>query len=253
MNKVVLFSPNRHILYTTTVAAMLIQHGIQISAIFVRKLINPRRVFSEFQRDGMRLLNKIWRKLFLRQAAYHPENFETIIDFRRKNDITISKVDDFQKKYSVPVFYCDTLNDPIVVNGLGQIQPDLVVFTGGGLIRQEVLENAGNGVINCHMGVLPSYRGMDVVEWPILERHFDQVGITVHFMDKGLDTGDILRVRHIPLLSDETIPQLRDRIEPIMCQTLVETTIDFLQGKAARQPQSLQGHRGRSLPSCCTN
>ena len=240
MKKVIVFSPNRYSLYTTTVTSMLIQQGIQVSAIFVRKLINPSRALQEFQRDGTRLLKKIWKKLFLRQAAYHPGNFETILDLRRNNNITYSKVDDFQTNHSIPVFFCSTLNDPVVVDGLCQFKPDLVMFTGGGLIRQEVLDNSGHGVLNCHMGLLPHYRGMDVVEWPILESNFDQVGISVHFMDKGVDTGDILHIRHIQLQSDETIAELRIRMEPIMCQAFVDTCVDFLNGKVKRQPQSIQ-------------
>jgi hypothetical protein len=239
MRKIIVFSPNRFSLYTTTVTAMLIQRGIQVSAIYVRKLINPSRVLSEFHRDGSRLLKKVWKKLFLRQAAYHAANFENIISFRKRYNISITSLDEFQARYSIPVIYCSSLNDPVVVNGLQEIKPDLVVFTGGGLIRQEVLENSGNGVLNCHMGVLPLYRGMDVVEWPILEGHFDQVGITVHFMDKGVDTGDILHVSHIQPQSSETIADLRGRIEPIMCQTLVDTCIDFINGKIERQPQSM--------------
>jgi methionyl-tRNA formyltransferase len=240
MKKLIIFSPNRYSLYTTTVTAMLIQSGIHISAIYVRNMINPNRILTEFQRDGNRLLKKIWKKLFLRQSAYHPGNFETIVDFRKKNQISLTKVDDFHLRNSIPVINCSTLNDPIVVNGLKKIQPDLVVFTGGGLIKQEILENSGHGVLNCHMGVLPPYRGMDVVEWPLLEGHMDQVGITVHFMDKGVDTGDILRVRKIQPNSTETLAELRDRMEPIMCQIIVETCIDFLQGKVERNPQSRQ-------------
>jgi folate-dependent phosphoribosylglycinamide formyltransferase PurN len=238
MNKIFIFSPNRYSLYTTTVTAMLIQHGLQVSAIYVRKLINPSRVISEFKRDGTRLLKKVWKKLFLRQAAYPDTNFENIISFRKKNNLSITKLDEFQTRYSIPVIYCSNLNDDVVIKGLQKTRPDLVVFTGGGLIRQEVLENSGNGVLNCHMGVLPLYRGMDVVEWPMLEGHFDQVGITVHFMDKGVDTGDILRVSHVQPNSNETITGLRDRIEPIMCQTLVDTCYDFLGGKIERHPQS---------------
>ena len=240
MKKVIVFSPNRYSLYTTTVSEMLIQRGVTISAIYVRKLINPARMFSEFRRDGSRLLKKIWKKLFLRQAAYRKNDLENILSFRKKNHISISKLDDFQSKYSIPVISCSNLNDPVVIKGLQEIQPDLVVFTGGGLIRQEILSNSGNGVLNCHMGTLPPYRGMDVIEWPILEDHFDQIGITVHFMDQGLDTGDILQVRPIQANQDETISVLRDRIEPIMCQTLVDTCVDFLNGSVARRPQDIQ-------------
>lgn len=239
MSKVCVFSPNRFSLYTTTVTGMLIQRGVQVSAIYVRRLINPARALQEFRRDGNRLLTKIWKKLFLRQAAYHPEDYETILNLRKRNKITLSDIEDFRKLHSIPVHYCDTLNDPVVVDGLSQIKPDLVVFTGGGLIRQTVLDNSGHGVVNCHMGVLPQYRGMDVVEWPILEGHFDRVGITVHFMDKGVDTGDILHVRQIPLQLSETIHDLRNRMEPSMCQALVDTCDNFLKGELVRQPQAV--------------
>jgi len=239
MARIIIFSPNRYSLYTTTVTEMLIQRGVMVSSIYVRKLINPSRVLSEFHRDGSRLLKKVWKKLFLRQAAYHNGNIENILSFRKKNNISITKLDEFQYKYSIPVIACSSLNDDAVVNGLKEIQPDLVIFTGGGLIRQDVLANSGNGVLNCHMGLLPPYRGMDVVEWPILEDHIEQIGITVHFMDQGLDTGDILRTRQIQPHSGENIAELRDRIEPIMCQTLVDTCIDFLNGKIKRQPQNI--------------
>jgi methionyl-tRNA formyltransferase len=240
MSKIIVFSPNRYSLYTTTVTGMLIQRGVQVSAIYVRRLINPARAIQEFRRDGGRLLAKVWKKLFLRQAAYRPENYETILDLRRRNNITVSDIEDFKKLHSIPVHYCATLNDPAVVDGLRQFNPDLVVFTGGGLIRQEVLDNSGHGVVNCHMGVLPQYRGMDVVEWPILEGHFDQVGITVHFMDKGVDTGDILYVRQILLQPSETIKDLRNRMEPIMCRALVDTCDNFLKGELGRQPQAIK-------------
>lgn len=239
MNKVIIFSPNRYSLYTTTVTAMLIQRGVQVSAIYVRRLLNPARALQELRRDGSRLLHKVWKKLLLRQAAYHSEKYETILDLRRRNNITTSDVEDFKRGYAIPVHYCSNLNDPAVVEGLKSYKPDLIVFTGGGLIRQAILENSGHGVVNCHMGVLPPYRGMDVVEWPILENHFDQVGITVHFMDKGVDTGDILQIQKVPLQLSEAISDLRNRMEPIMCQSLVDTCEQFLQGKIMRQLQTV--------------
>jgi methionyl-tRNA formyltransferase len=47
------------------------------------------------------------------------------------------------------------------------------------------------------MSIVPDYRGMDVVEWPILHGEPDKVGLTVHVMDSGIDTGDILSIRTI--------------------------------------------------------
>jgi len=242
MTGIVIFSPNRFSLYTCTVSELLIQRGQKVSAIFVRRLFNPSRLGSEYQRDGKRLLTKIWKKLFLRQAAY-TGRAENIVSFREKIGISASNVQQLNKVYSIPVFSCSDLNDDLVLNGLEKFSPDLVVFTGGGLIRQPVLDLAGQGVINCHMGVLPEFRGMDVVEWPLLLDRPDQVGISVHFMDKGLDTGDILAVQRIIPKPGESVTNLRERMEPIMCQFLVDTCCDFLDGKVARKPQLLKEGR----------
>ena len=46
------------------------------------------------------------------------------------------------------------------------------------------------------MGLLPKYRGMDVVEWPIIDKSFN-LGLTTHLIYKGVDTGDIIEQKHI--------------------------------------------------------
>jgi methionyl-tRNA formyltransferase len=240
MSRVVIFSPSRFSLYTTTVAEMLRRRDVDICSIVVMRLFNYRRFTSEIARDGTRLLRKIWKKLVLREKGYRADDVETIVGYRREHTINYRNVDAFCRRWDVPVVYCDTLNDLGVIDQLDRDKPDLVVFTGGGLIRGDVLDRSGNGVVNCHMGVLPKYRGMDVVEWPILEGETDQVGVTVHFMDRGVDTGDILTIRYIEPRRDESIARLRTRFEPIMCEAMVETCIDFLGGKLTRRPQRIE-------------
>jgi methionyl-tRNA formyltransferase len=237
MKKVVIFSPSRFSLYTIAVTTLLWRSQVDIAGIFVRRLVNPARFTSEFRRDGTRLLKKIWKKLVLRERAYTPADFETLADFMRSEDILYKNVDALAKELGIPLHYCKDLNDPIVVEQLHRIQPDLVVFTGGGLIRKEVLANSGAGILNCHMGMLPKYRGMDVVEWPILEGDLKHIGMTVHFMDEGVDTGDILRTRQVEFAAGESIKQIRDRFEPIMCRELASACLDYLDGKLKRKPQ----------------
>jgi folate-dependent phosphoribosylglycinamide formyltransferase PurN len=243
MSAVVVFSPSRFSLYTICVTELLKRNNIQVKAIFVRRLFNPDRFFSELSRDGSRLLKKIWKKLVLRENAYRTNDYETIADFMRKENIGFKSVDDFKDKYGIPIVYCNDLNDSIVVEGIKKAKPDLVVFTGGGLIRQDILENSGAGILNCHMGVLPHYRGMDVIEWPILENNPQEIGMTVHFMDKGVDTGDILRVRKVEIASNESIKQIRERFEPIMCREMVAACLDYLEGKLQRIPQKQKDGR----------
>lgn len=243
MKKVVVFSPSRFSLYTICVVELLEKRGIHVSAIVVRKLFNPKRFFSEFARDGSRLLKKIWKKLVLRKSGYSKRDYQTIIDLMNENGISVKSVDVFEKKYGTSIVYCEDLNDPVVVDTLKKVQPDLIAFTGGGLIRKEVLDHSGAGILNCHMGMLPKYRGMDVVEWPILEACFGQVGMTVHFMDEGVDTGDILQVRKVEITPQETIKQIRERFEPLMCQEMVTACAEYLKDNLQRKPQ--RGDEGK--------
>ena len=237
MSSVVIFSPSRYSLYTISVTEMLRRSGVDVRAVIVRKLVNPGRFVSEFRRDGSRLLKKIWKKLVLRERAYSEQTFETMASFMRSEGIAFKSVDAITKAFDIPIQYCGDLNDPEVVQTLQHLKPDLVVFTGGGLIRKEVLANAGAGVVNCHMGMLPKYRGMDVVEWPILEGDLEHIGMTVHFMDEGVDTGDILRTRRVEFAPGDTIKQIRDRFEPLMCREIAAICVEYLTGKVKRQPQ----------------
>lgn len=243
MSAVVVFSPSRYSLYTICVTELLRQRRIDVKAIVVTKLLNPRRFFSEYSRDGSRLLAKIWKKLVLRKRTYRHADYETTLRLMQERGITIGRVDQFEKDHGIPVVSCHDLNDRVVVETLKRTRPRLVVFTGGGLIRAEVLAHAGEGILNCHMGILPRYRGMDVVEWPLLEGKPDHVGMTVHFMDAGIDTGDILRLQRIPLEPQDDIERLRNRFEPAMCRLLTETCIDYLQGRLERRPQRPQDGR----------
>ena len=138
------------------------------------------------------------------------------------------------------IHYVDDINSEYVEGLFRDYNTDLVVFTGGGMIRENILNNSGAGVINCHMGILPMYRGMDVVEWPLLHNDFNSIGVTLHFMAKGVDTGDILKITKIQLKPKDTIKKLRVRFEPLMAKEMVDVVIKYLQGKMIHQAQKIQ-------------
>jgi len=234
--KVALFSPNPKSLYSTSVCELLIRNDIKVEAVFIKKF-TISRFRKEFSRDGKRLLIKIWKKLVLKNKAYNAfSNQETILSFRKSENIELKDLRELSNR-GIEVNFVEDLNDAFVENILKQRGIDLVVFTGGGLIRENILRASGFGVLNCHMGKLPEYRGMDVVEWPLLKNDFNSIGFTVHFMDSGVDTGDILKIFDVKILKGDTINTLRVRFEPIMTRYFVETVIDFLNNKITPQIQ----------------
>jgi methionyl-tRNA formyltransferase len=234
--KVALISPNPASFYSTSVAELLLRNNVDLKIVFVKKF-TLKRFKDEFSRDGVRLLKKIWKKLILKKRVYDKFlEVETIMAFRSKQKIRIKNIKELKKK-GVEVYFVDDLNGSFVENKLKEKQVDLTVFTGGGLIRQNILDISGAGVLNCHMGILPEYRGMDVIEWPLFKRDFGNIGFTVHFMDNGVDTGDILKVFYIQLEKKETIKSLRIRFEPLMTLYFVETIVSFLNDEIKRKPQ----------------
>lgn len=237
--RVLIISPSRYSIYTMCAAERLRRENCEVVGILVRKLLNLDRVRSEWRRDGGLLLKKVWRKLVLRERAYAKGTQGTLRDEKVRLGLAAKTVEDYARTHGIPVYACDDLNAAGAVEFARACRADLAFFTGGGLVRAPLLEACGAGVLNAHLGVLPRYRGMDVVEWPLLEGKLGQLGITVHFMDTGLDTGDLLRVRSVDVGSFTNIASLRDHLEGLLCDSIVTAGLDYLAGKVARTPQKL--------------
>ena len=234
--RVVVFSPNPGSLYTTAVCELLLRRGIAVSAVVVRRF-TWKRFRQEFARDGRRVIQKAWDKLVMGERA---RTAVGLASFRQAHAISWKSIWAMSERYDFPIVSCGTLNDAHVEKLLRNVTPALVVFTGGGLIREHILSASGAGVVNCHAGVLPDYRGMDVVEWAALSGDFEKIGCTVHFMNRGLDTGDILRVHRVRVVPGDTCASIRNRIEALMPEALVDAVAGFLDGTLERLPQKVE-------------
>jgi len=238
MKRVVVFSPSNFSLNTLCITALLHLKGVEVEAVIIRELLSLKRIIFELTKNGFSgLVRRIWIKVFLCAMAYDKQRVDNIASFKKELGLKFNTVKQLGRYYGIPVIFCKDLNDDAAVSHLKKINPDAVIFTGGGLIRKKVLEYAGSGVINAHPGILPLYRGMDVTEWAILENRFDCLGFTIHFMDNGVDTGDILRTEKIELTGCENLKQYKDRIERTACEEIVNTAIDYLDGLVERKPQ----------------
>lgn len=239
----VVFSPSPYSLHTLAVLELLRVHGVRVQGVAVRRLLNPKRLRHELGRDGARLVRKVWKKLVLRRHAYPTRGYPTLADVVAELGVTQGTVPAWARDHGVPLWPCATLNDPVVLEGLRTHRPRVVLFTGGGLLRSPILDAAGAGVINPHMGFLPPYRGMDVVEWPVLEGWGDEVGLCVHFMVPGLDQGDLLVMHRAPREGTHDFVQLRERMEALMPHASVGAALRVLRGELEPTPQVLEHGR----------
>jgi len=96
-----------------------------------------------------------------------------------------------------------------------------VVVAYGQILPQNVLDMPGNACLNIHASLLPKYRGASPIQAAIREGDAES-GITIMWMDAGLDTGDILLQHKLPLTADETGGSLHDRLADIAPAALEE-------------------------------
>jgi methionyl-tRNA formyltransferase len=190
--KIVVFSPNMYSIYTLSTLYLLKRNGFDIEAVIVRRLFNIKRIHKELTRDGIRLVKKVIRKLILKDSKRFDKNGRNLSDVKNELNISDRSVYAWCKENHVKLMMCNTLNDSSVVTELKQIAPDYGVFTGGGIISSNVIKCFNQGILNCHCGILPHYRGMDVIEWPTLLSDRENSGLTVHFMSNDIDEGEII-------------------------------------------------------------
>lgn len=125
-----------------------------------------------------------------------------------------------------------------IVEELKILAPDfIVVIAYGQILPTSVLEIPKIACINVHASLLPRYRGASCLQAPILNGD-SETGVTIMLMDKGLDTGDILRQEKINLIGDENLETVHDKLSKLGASILGDTLIDFIEGKIVAQKQN---------------
>ena len=142
-----------------------------------------------------------------------------------------------------------SLNSPRMIRALEQLVPDLVVLAGCTIITPEVIGVAKQGTVNSHPGLLPWVRGNGVVAHALLRGV--PVGVTCHRVDKGIDTGPVLRRRLAPVTGSE---RSLAELEAAADRAAVELLVDVVESAratgtiAAGQPQRARYPLCRWLP-----
>ncbi len=121
---------------------------------------------------------------------------------------------------------------------LRQLSPDLIVVVAyGQILKTAVLDLPALGCVNLHTSLLPKYRGAAPIQWAIVNG--DSVtGVTTMYMDKGMDTGDIIAQKSLPIGSDATAAEIHDNLAEIGAEELTKTVTAIRNGIISRIPQN---------------
>ena len=156
----------------------------------------------------------------------------------RKHILTPPPVKVCAQENGIPVYQPDTLRDGKATEILKEINPDaIVVVAYGKILPEEILNIPKYGCINGHASLLPKYRGASPIQWCIVCGE-TETGVTTMYMDKGMDTGDILETARVKIGDSETAEQLFDRLSVVSAQLMVSTLEKLEKGEITAKKQN---------------
>lgn len=156
----------------------------------------------------------------------------------RGKETAMSPVKETALKHGLPVYQPVRAREASFIDEMRAIKPDvMVVIAFGQILSKELLEVPKYGCVNIHASLLPKYRGAAPIQWAVINGE-KETGITTMMMDEGMDTGDMLEKRVIPLDEKETGKSLFDRLS-LLGGELILSTLDRLEkGTLVRTPQN---------------
>lgn len=153
----------------------------------------------------------------------------------RKREIVYSEIKKIALQHNIPIFQPEKIR--IEYQDILALEPDIIVTCAyGQIIPEIILKFPKYGCINVHASLLPKLRGGAPIHHAILDG-YKKTGITIMYMDKGMDTGDMIKKRSIPILEDDTYESLHDKLKTIGPDLLLETLPLILNGTNERIKQ----------------
>ena len=154
----------------------------------------------------------------------------------RHHELVAPPIKELALKHNIEVYQPQKIRkefEPVV-----KAKPDLIVTCAyGQIIPEEILNTPELGCINVHASLLPKLRGGAPIHHAIIDG-LDKTGITIMYMDKNMDTGDIITKEEIPILDTDNVGTLHDKLSILGKELLVRTLPSIAIGSNPRIPQN---------------
>ena len=155
----------------------------------------------------------------------------------RGHKMAFSPVKEYALTVGLPVYQPMKMRDGEALRIVRELAPELIVVAAyGRILPEDILSTPAYGSINVHSSVLPKYRGAAPINWAILNG--DSVtGVTIMYMAKELDAGDVILCRETAIDPDEDAQTLTARLAALGADALAEAVEQLQSGTAVRTPQ----------------
>ena len=156
----------------------------------------------------------------------------------RKMIMTPTETKALAEERGIEVVTPPSLRTPEFAEYLACVAPDIIVVVAfGKILPKSVLDFAPFGAVNLHVSLLPKFRGAAPMQRAIMAGE-SETGVTVMYMDEGLDTGDIVAVEKFPIKPDDDFEAVYNKSCEIGSALLSRTLTEIFEGRATRTPQN---------------
>jgi methionyl-tRNA formyltransferase len=177
-------------------------------------------------------------KTVIGQAAFAPLGRYLGHVSRRRFEEIVRTHDLDLRAGRIPLTHVASINGPAAIEALHDIDPAVVAVAGTRMIGAEVLRSIGAPFLNLHAGITPAYRGTDTGYWALATGRPDCFGVTIHLVDRGLDTGPIVYQKRVLPGRDDTIATYPCLLIAKAIPLLIRALEDALAGRLATRPAS---------------
>jgi methionyl-tRNA formyltransferase len=151
---------------------------------------------------------------FLERTSTHITGIVLYPEGRQKR---VADVERAARRHLIPVFYADELQHESTLKKISALPSDIAVSAYFGyLFKPELLDIFPQGVINIHPSLLPFNKGLNPSVWSIVDE--TPAGVTLHYIDKGIDTGDIICQQEVSVRPVDTGKTLYLKLEDTSIQ-----------------------------------
>ena len=194
----------------------------------------PAGLLYLLKRTGLRFVGRKALELFQSRA--------TAIVFRLiGREPKVHSLRDMRTIYKVSVIGSTDVNSPEAIQQISAWQPDLVLSIYlNQLIKPELIDLPSQGTLNIHPALLPCHRGLFPYFWVIVEGD-KETGVTIHWVDRKFDTGELLLQEKISVEPSDTIISLSYKSALVGADMLVKAVKLVADGNPPRIPQSTEG------------
>ena len=147
----------------------------------------------------------------------------------RGHKIQFSPVKEYALSQGLPVLQPERLKDEAFVEQLRSLHADLQIVVAFRMLPEVVWNMPPMGTFNLHASLLPQYRGAAPLNWAIINGD-TETGITTFFLKHEIDTGEIIQQRRIPILPEDNVGTIHDKLMVLGADMVVETVDAILAG-----------------------